>query len=193
MRKIYLETFGCQMNKLDSELVAGDLLRKGFDLTPRADEADVILFNTCSVREHAEQKVYSRLGQLKRRKERQPDLVLGVIGCMAENVREDLFDKLPHLDLICGPGELHQVPALIEEASTRHTQAVALAPAKRKGKPFVDPNDDPLEQLDLGRTAAAAAGGTVREDPWRAYIRVQRGCNHMCAFCIVPYTRGKEV
>jgi tRNA-2-methylthio-N6-dimethylallyladenosine synthase len=190
MQRVYLETFGCQMNKLDSELVAGELVRRGFALTPVAEEADVVLFNTCSVRQHAEEKVYSRLGQLRRRKEREPDLVLGIIGCMAENVREELFDKVPHLDLICGPGELHKVPELVEEAAVKRTQAVALAPRKRGGKPFVDPNDDPLERLDLGRFAA---GGSVREDPWRAYLRVQRGCNHMCAFCIVPYTRGKEV
>src|SRR3954447_1523667 len=91
MQKVYLETFGCQMNKLDSELVAGELVRKGFALTPDQDDADVVLFNTCSVRQHAEEKVYSRLGKLRKRKEREPDLVLGIIGCMAENVREDLF------------------------------------------------------------------------------------------------------
>jgi tRNA-2-methylthio-N6-dimethylallyladenosine synthase len=186
MPKVYLETFGCQMNKLDSELVAGELLRRGCELVPAQDDADVILFNTCSVREHAEQKVYSRLGQLKRRKERFPGLVLGVIGCMAENVREELFARVPHLDLICGPGELHRVPELIDQAAARRTHAVALAPARRGGRPPTS-DDDPLEQLDLGRAAA------VRDDPFRAYVRVQRGCNHMCAFCIVPYTRGKEV
>jgi tRNA-2-methylthio-N6-dimethylallyladenosine synthase len=189
MRRVYLETFGCQMNKLDSELVAGELLRTGCRLVPDQDSADVILFNTCSVRQHAEEKVLSRLGQLKRRKQRRPDLVLGIIGCMAENIREELFHKVPHLDLICGPGELHQVPALIDEAAVRRTQAVALAPKKRGARPPETPDDDPLEQLDLGRSAAAA----VREDPFRAYLRVQRGCNHMCTFCIVPYTRGKEV
>jgi len=189
MRNVYLETFGCQMNKLDSELVAGALVSKGWSLVPNQDDADVILFNTCSVRQHAEDKVTSRLGTLRRRKEREPGLVLGIIGCMAENIREDLFDKVPHLDLICGPGELHMVPALVEQAATEHTQAIALAPKKRGGKPFVDPDTDPLERLDLGRFAARG----VREEPFRAYVRVQRGCNHMCAFCIVPYTRGKEI
>src|SRR5881392_1789921 len=105
-RKLYLETFGCQMNVLDSELVLGQLRAQGYVSTDDRDAADVILFNTCSVREHAEQKVWSRLGELKGRKADEPHVVIGVIGCMAERDGIKLFKRYPHLDVLCGPGEL---------------------------------------------------------------------------------------
>src|SRR4051794_26458769 len=115
-RKLYLETFGCQMNVLDSELVLGQLRAQGYEAVEETDDADVILYNTCSVREHAEQKVWSRLGELRAMKKDRPDVVLGVIGCMAERDGANIFKKFPHVDLLCGPGELDKLATLVHNA-----------------------------------------------------------------------------
>src|SRR5690349_11014923 len=115
-KKLYLETFGCQMNVLDSELVLGQLRARGYEPVDRRDEAEVVVYNTCSVREHAEQKVWSRLGELRETKKHRPDMVIGVIGCMAERDGTDLFRKFPHVDVLCGPGELDRLPALLHNA-----------------------------------------------------------------------------
>src|SRR3954465_10589142 len=116
-RKLYLETFGCQMNVLDSELVLGQLRAQGYEPAEDRDAADVILYNTCSVREHAEQKVWSRLGELRERKKADPGLVIGVIGCMAERDGKGIFEKYPHVDILCGPGELDKLPRLVHNAA----------------------------------------------------------------------------
>src|SRR5512133_2948575 len=116
-RKLYLETFGCQMNVLDSELVLGQLRAQGYDAVEARDQADVIIYNTCSVREHAEQKVWSRLGELRNRKQSDPSLVIGVIGCMAERDGQNIFKKYPHVDILCGPGELDKLPAMVHNAA----------------------------------------------------------------------------
>src|SRR6476619_7712987 len=121
-RKLYLETFGCQMNVLDSELVLGQLRGQGYESTDDRDAADVIIYNTCSVREHAEQKVYSRLGELRQRRKDEPHLVIGVIGCMAERDGTNIFKKFPHVDVLCGPGELDQLPALVHNACVTGTE-----------------------------------------------------------------------
>src|SRR5579863_5981132 len=115
-RNLYLETFGCQMNVLDSELVLGQLRAQGYKSVDDRDQADVILYNTCSVREHAEQKVWSRLGELRHRKKEQPGLVIGVIGCMAERDGTQIFRKNPHVDVLCGPGELDKLVQLVHNA-----------------------------------------------------------------------------
>ena len=117
MKKIFLETFGCQMNVLDSELVLGQLRAQGYESVEDRDDADVIIYNTCSVREHAEQKVWSRLGELRERKASEPGLVIGVIGCMAERDGQNIFRRHPHVDILCGPGELDKLPGLIHNAS----------------------------------------------------------------------------
>src|SRR5213075_9685 len=115
-RKLYLETFGCQMNVLDSELVLGQLRAQGYESTDDRDAAEVVLYNTCSVREHAEQKVWSRLGELAIRKRREPALVVGVLGCMAERDGVDLIRRMPVVDVLCGPGELDKLPGLLDNA-----------------------------------------------------------------------------
>src|SRR5712671_1524002 len=115
-KKLYLETFGCQMNVLDSELVLGQLRAQGYESVADRDQADVIIYNTCSVREHAEQKVWSRLGELRERKQQEPNLVIGVIGCMAERDGTNIFRKFPQVDVLCGPGELDKLPALVHNA-----------------------------------------------------------------------------
>src|SRR5262249_2272704 len=112
-KKLYIETVGCQMNVLDSELVVGSLRRQGFELTYDANDADVILFNTCSVREHAEEKIYSALGRLRGHKRRHPEKVIGVLGCMAQKDQKKILHRAPHVDIVCGTGQLARLPELI--------------------------------------------------------------------------------
>src|SRR4029450_10155362 len=130
-RKLYLETFGCQMNVLDSELVLGQLRAQGFESVEGHAQAGVILYNTCSVREHAEQKVWSRLGELRQRKASDPHLVIGVIGCMAERDGTNIFQRFPHVDVLCGPGELDKLPTLVHNAvvtNNAHVGATLASP-----------------------------------------------------------------
>lgn len=186
--KYYLETFGCQMNVLDSQLVDGQLRALGLAQTNDFADADVILFNTCSVRQHAEDKVLSRLGQLRGHKARRPETVVGVIGCMAEREKEGIFAKAPHVDLLCGPGELNRIPELLQEVWTRQEQVTALAGSlSRRTEVLARAMEyDSLEALDLSRTPAP------EESVLQSYIRVQRGCDKFCTYCVVPFTRGPE-
>jgi tRNA-2-methylthio-N6-dimethylallyladenosine synthase len=190
MRKgtVYLETMGCQMNVLDSELVLGRLRALGYEPTEDMISADVVLFNTCSVRDHAEQKVLSKLGRLKKPKESRRDMIVGVIGCMAERDPEGIFAKMPHVDLVCGPGELNKVPALIEEVQATRRRAIALSQShSRKSTPLERALEyDSMEALDLSREPGP------NENVLQSYIRVQRGCDKFCTFCVVPFTRGPE-
>src|SRR5437763_14969615 len=126
-KKLYMETVGCQMNVLDSELVVGSLRRQGYELTHDAADADVILFNTCSVREHAEEKVYSALGRLRGHKRRHPDKVIGVLGCMAQKDQELIRRRAPHVDIICGTGQLARLPELIAAVNRTGDLQVAVS------------------------------------------------------------------
>src|SRR5438876_6419622 len=120
-KKLYIETVGCQMNVLDSELVVGSLRRQGYELTHQATDADVILFNTCSVRQHAEDKIYSALGRLRPHKRKHPDKIVGVLGCMAQKDQELIRRRAPHVDIIVGTGQLAQLPKLIRDAQETGT------------------------------------------------------------------------
>jgi tRNA-2-methylthio-N6-dimethylallyladenosine synthase len=226
-RTVYLETFGCQMNELDSELVTGQLRALGYAMTPERERADVVLYNTCSVREHAEQKVWSRLGEDQLRKLVSPSMVVGVIGCMAERDGQSLIKRMPVVDILCGPGELDKLPGLIDNAvKTREslfTDAGGDEPPTEIATPEFDDrgriilNDhearrrlssasqvalqgntsrrsatlaaaqDTLELLDLSRSVSAD------EHSGSAYVRITRGCNKFCTYCVVPFTRGAEV
>ena len=187
-RKLYLETFGCQMNVLDSELVSGQLVGMGYEPTSDRDAADVVIYNTCSVRERAEQKVWSRLGELKDAKAERPGLIVGVMGCMAERDGRDIFAKFPHVDLLCGPGELDRLPGMIHNAvTTGGGRAAALMGATSRRSSTLAAAEDNLELLDLSRAISPADAGA------QAYVRITRGCNKFCTYCVVPYTRGPEV
>ncbi len=118
MPKLYIETVGCQMNMLDSELVVASLRKEGYELVPTPREADTILFNTCSVRQHAEDKIYSALGRLKHAKSENPRKIIGVLGCMAQKDQQMIFDRAPYVDLVVGPGQLHQIPTLISQIAS---------------------------------------------------------------------------
>ena len=124
---LYLETVGCQMNVLDSELVVAALRADGFDLTDSMADADTVLFNTCSVREHAEHKIYSQLGRLKYSKRKRPDQVIGVFGCMAQKDQELIFQRAPHVDLVVGTGQLGEIPRLVSEARGTRQRALAVS------------------------------------------------------------------
>ena len=191
-RKLYLETFGCQMNVLDSELVLGQLRAHGYESIEDREQADVILYNTCSVREHAEQKVWSRLGELRDRKKQDPGLVIGVIGCMAERDAGNIFQKYPHVDLLCGPGELDKLVNLVHNAAItagqpRRERQVALMGANSRRSSTLEAAIDNLELLDLSRCISG------EDNVAQAYVRITRGCNKFCTYCVVPYTRGPEV
>ena len=189
VKKIFLETFGCQMNVLDSELVAAQLAGLGYSFTPEIADAQVVLYNTCSVRELAEQKVWSRLGLLKDRKAADPALVIGVIGCMAERDGLSLMKRMPYVDLMCGPSELDKLPHLLENVLVTGRQQHALAGnTARRSKTIDHAQEDGLELLDLSRSFSPSTdrGGG-------AYIRIVRGCDKFCTYCVVPYTRGPEV
>jgi len=187
-KTLYIETMGCQMNVLDSELVVGQLRASGYTLSDDITTADVVLINTCSVRDHAENKVLSRLGVLKKPKQRNPDMVIGVIGCMAERDPDGVIQKMPHVDLLCGPGELNKIPAMIDDVLDHRGRSVALSQSmSRRSTPVQRALEyDSVEALDLSRDPGS------NPDTFQAYVRVQRGCDKFCTFCVVPFTRGPE-
>lgn len=203
-KRVYLETFGCQMNELDSELVAGRLASLGYVFTPDAADADIVLYNTCSVRERAEQKVWSRLGALKAEKTGRPGLVVGVLGCMAERDGADLMKRMPVVDLMCGPAELDKLPALLDNAvrtrasllsddpamaPVRSAKVAALQGSASRRSSTLAAAEDHLEMLDLSRAVSPADADSKRS----AYVRITRGCNKFCTYCVVPHTRGAEI
>ncbi len=196
-RSVYLETMGCQMNALDSELALGSLMERGYQLTGDLLNADLVVINTCSVRQHAEDKVYSRLGQLKGSKApRREDQIIAVIGCMAERDGDGLLDKMPHVDILCGPSELHRLPGLISDVESTRQRAIALSGRLREQTTSAIehvPHDD-LESLDSSRTFSVSQHAAMPKVFGRhqAYVRITRGCNKFCTFCVVPYTRGPE-
>jgi len=167
--RIYIETYGCQMNVADSELMLGQLDRAGYRRVETADEADVILVNTCAIREHAEQRVYGRLGELTRHKLRRPGVVLVVAGCMAQHLRAKLIERVPQVDLVVGPDGYRRLPELIEDA-----------------------REEPVLAVRLSRDETYGDLVPARADGVRAWISIMRGCDKFCAFCIVPYVRGRE-
>ncbi|HEY1100140.1 MAG TPA: tRNA (N6-isopentenyl adenosine(37)-C2)-methylthiotransferase MiaB [Myxococcota bacterium] len=194
-KRVFLETFGCQMNILDSELVRDQLVTLGYSFVREAEGADIVLYNTCAVRAQSEQKVLSRLGVMQQRKKEQPELIVGMLGCMAERTGGDLAKKLKHLDVVVGPSELDRLPALLEQLGgerreahvAKREQLVALSGHTNRRSKTLDAAMDRLEALDQGRLVDDAAKHT------QAYVRITRGCNKFCSFCVVPYTRGAEV
>ena len=195
-RTLYLETMGCQMNALDSELTLGSLMADGYRVTEDMAGADLVVLNTCSVRQHAEDKVYSRLGQLKGGGGPNPRQVVAVIGCMAERDGDGLMERMPHVDILCGPSELHRLPSLVHDVQSTRGRAVALSGRLRDrstGVRHVGEHDD-LESLDSGRIFSQSHHPATPKVFGRhqAYVRITRGCNKYCTFCVVPYTRGPE-
>jgi tRNA-2-methylthio-N6-dimethylallyladenosine synthase len=187
-KKVHLKVWGCQMNVRDSEIVCGLLRAKGYELTADPDNADVILYNTCSVRQHAEERVWGQVGMLKKSTVHSPrptekgvkrntqyairnTKIIGIIGCMAQNYKEEIFRRLPHVSFIAGPEEIAKIPELIKE-STRRMHLSALDLKKER----------PEEIYHL----------PYRQDKNHAYVNISEGCDNFCSYCIVPYVRGRE-
>lgn len=196
-KTVYLETMGCQMNALDSELVLGELLAAGYRPTEDIASASLVVINTCSVRQHAEDKVYSRLGQLKNRRSRRTGQVVAVIGCMPERDAARLLETSPRVDILCGPTELHRLPGLIADVQAGRSPAIALAGHLRDRSTaewHAGAHQD-LESLDSSRAFSVGSHAETPKvfGPMQAYVRITRGCNKHCSFCVVPYTRGPEV
>jgi tRNA-2-methylthio-N6-dimethylallyladenosine synthase len=168
------------MNKYDSLLVEGRFVRDGYRLVERMDEADVVLFNTCAVREHAEERVYSWLGELKRRKREHPELVVGVLGCMAQRAEEEIFERAGHVDLVVGTRRFHQLPELVDELRARRAAGGA-----RQGRPERLLATEMDGSVAVDRTREVYTGGL------HGYLAVMRGCDLNCTYCIVPRTRGR--
>ena len=174
---VYIQTFGCQMNKLDSELIANALVDGGYKLVDNDKSADVIILNTCSVRAHAEERVYNRLNILKKYKTANPKLIIGLVGCMAQKDKESAFKRIPHLDIVCGPHRYKTLVKLISDARTKH-----------KSINCTD-NDGLLSDENPNRIAVKQANWPTGN---HSYIQAMRGCDNYCSYCIVPYVRGRE-
>jgi len=175
--KVFLKTYGCQMNERDSEALTGLLQEAGFIISDSPDDADVVLFNTCSVREHAEERIWSNLGQLKKKG---PSLslrinhankkIIGVIGCMAQNYKDEIFKRAPIVDLVVGPNDLLSVPILIKNIVKEKSRALAVSTMEREQDFYVS---------------------NFRENKNHAYVVISEGCSNFCSYCVVPYVRGR--
>lgn len=171
-KRVFIETYGCQMNLADSELMGGILAQDGFEAAASREEADIILLNTCAVREKAEERIFGRLSHLLPLKEANPNMLFGVAGCMANHLKDSIVERAPYVDLVIGPDAYRRLPALIEHAQTADTD------------PLVDVRLDKLENYE---------GLEIDREPGiNGWITVQRGCDKFCTFCVVPFTRGRE-
>ena len=171
-KKFYIESYGCQMNFSDSEIVASILNNEGFGATRNYEEADLVLLNTCSIREKAEQTVRKRLTEFRKIKEARPGMLVGVLGCMAERLKAKLLEEEKLVDLVVGPDAYRSLPGLIEEAETGQKAVNVL--------------------LSRDETYADISPVRLDSNGITAFISIMRGCNNMCSFCVVPFTRGRE-
>ena len=171
MGKYYLETFGCQMNVAESEMIEGILQSKGYYPIKRMDSADIILVNTCAIREHAEEKVHSRLGVFSKIKNNKPNVIIGVLGCMAQHLKDDILDSKPYVDIILGPDSYRKLPKLLERNKVDKKNIV----------------DTQLSRYEVYNNFFPS-----RNEGINAWVSIMRGCDKFCTFCIVPFTRGRE-
>ena len=173
--KVFIKTYGCQMNVRDSEALAGMLTHSGAELTNSEAEADVMIFNTCSVRDQAERKAIGKITFMKKYKKFKPGLIVGVIGCMAQNRGKELLNTIPHLDFALGTGQLHRLLEVIEEVRKNRRQVA-----------WLEESGDVLEAMKMH-------SNWLNTRPHTGMIAITRGCNRFCAYCIVPYVRGREI
>tara|TARA_B100001250_G_scaffold298563_1_gene260131 strand:- start:260 stop:1579 length:1320 start_codon:yes stop_codon:yes gene_type:complete len=171
MGKYYLETYGCQMNVADSEMIEGILKSKNYSSIDSMDQADIIFVNTCAIREHAEEKVHSRLGVFSTIKHKNPEVIIGVLGCMAQHLKDDILDTKPYVDIILGPDSYRKLPELLERKMERKENIV----------------DTQLSRYEVYDNFFPS-----RNEGINAWVSIMRGCDKFCTFCIVPFTRGRE-
>ena len=174
-KKVYIRTFGCQMNERDSEIIYSMMLETGHTQASSYDDADIIIFNTCSVRKHAEDRVWGSLTQLGKAaaqdKGSHPK-IFGLVGCMAKAYKNDIFKKLPHVDFICAPSDIYDIPGLVEQVISGERRVVSVSKDKRPVKKEKD---------------------NFREDKMRSWVNIGHGCDNFCSYCIVPFVRGREI
>ena len=176
-RSVYIATYGCQMNVRDSEVIAGILQKSGYKIIDSADSADIVIFNTCSVRQHAEDRVWSELGTFKEKAARP---LVGIAGCMAQNYKEKIFERSPAVDFVVGPSDIDKIPQIIGQLSALSHQSSAKNFFKRK-----------IWETDgEGRPEEIYRSGFF-EDKEHAYVVISEGCSNYCSFCLVPYVRGE--
>ena len=171
-RKLFIETYGCQMNAGDSEIVVSIMQQEGYRYTENIDEADIILINTCSIRDNAEQRIWGRLSAMRQLKRRKPSLIVGIIGCMAERLKEQLIEKGTGVDIVAGPDSYRSLPELVRTAED--------------GAKGIN------VELSKEETYAEIAPVRLDRNGVSAFIAIMRGCNNYCSYCVVPYTRGIE-
>jgi tRNA-2-methylthio-N6-dimethylallyladenosine synthase len=172
-KKYYIETYGCQMNVHDSEKIAGILSRIGYSPSTDEFDADLVLLNTCSVREKAAHKVFTRLGELKKLKTGKPGMAIGVCGCLAQQEKELFFKGRPYVDMVFGPKNISELPSLLEELQGERKQLLALS----------GPRKEPTFEVET----------VLRDAPYKAFITIMEGCDKFCTFCVVPFLRGREI
>jgi len=182
-KRAYVETYGCQMNISDGELMEGILAEQGYEIASTAEDADIILVNTCAIREHAEKRVLGRVGQLYGLKRERPDLVIGVTGCMAQRMGDVLLEQAPYVDLVMGPDGYRSLPERLE-ALEEGRRVMPSRSGKKRGPQ--------LAVLDLNLGENYEGLSQRRTSQISAWVPIQRGCDHRCTFCIVPYVRGPE-
>ncbi|MBR3774499.1 MAG: radical SAM protein, partial [Alistipes sp.] len=171
-RRLFVETYGCQMNVGDTEIVVSIMQKEGYYYTDKIDEADIILINTCSIRDNAEQRIWGRLTEMRRLKKRKPSLLVGIIGCMAERLKEQLTEGELAVDIVAGPDTYRDLPNLVRQAESGGKGVNTL--------------------LSTEETYAEIAPVRLDKNGVSAYIAIMRGCNNFCSYCVVPYTRGRE-
>ena len=169
--KVFIKTYGCQMNELDSEFIMGDLLARGFRPARNESEADVVLLNTCCVRAMPERKALGKMGLLGKMKRGRPDLILGICGCMAQKRKETLFERMPFLDIVCGPGQIGQLAEMVVCVQRTRAKEIHI-------------EEDAAGKLDFRRASRTSA--------IKAFVSIMRGCDNFCSYCVVPYVRGPE-
>ncbi len=170
--RVYIKTYGCQMNERDSEAIGAQLQKSGCILTDNENDADVLLFNTCSVRDAAERKAKGKIGYIKKLKDKRPEIIIGVMGCMAQRLGDKLLQELPHLDFVAGTGQLHTIPEIIAGIQQKRARLT-----------------NTQESIDV----LTGMGGHLYNSGAFGQIAITRGCNRFCSYCIVPYVRGREI
>ena len=190
-KTFYLETFGCQMNVHDSEKVIGTLLQEGYRQVETVEQADLVLYNTCSIRDKAEQKVFNRLADYKKYKKQ--GKTFGVLGCVAQQEGEKIFERAPYVSLVCGSASYRNLPSMLIQLENAQSENATFAAGKSGGR---KPETESLVRItgldDRETDACFETEFTARSNPHRGYITIIEGCDKFCAYCVVPYTRGKE-
>jgi tRNA-2-methylthio-N6-dimethylallyladenosine synthase len=185
-KRLYIETVGCQMNVLDSELIVSGLVQAGYELVDSPGSADTILYNTCSVRQHAEDKIYSALGRVRPLKEQNPQTIIGVLGCMAQKDQELIFRRAAHVDLVVGPGQFNRIPEILAEVAAQRHREPRLEVSLDRMKERRSVVEESFARFDPPRPPE------LRPSPFQAMVRIMFGCDKFCTYCIVPKVRGPE-